>query len=108
MVAEIRLDIEGVAEPGRRAEANDRPTLRAPLLIQRRVPALSEDVMLPWRLPTEADGKTCQAVAQLEIRDTTRIAVQSSFPETPAAVKSRRAGHQSVAGRRPRLSEGRL
>jgi hypothetical protein len=45
MAAEIRLDIEGVAEPGRRAEADDRRTLCAPPMVRRCVLALSGDVM---------------------------------------------------------------
>ena len=44
MAAEIRLDIEGVAEPGRRAEADDRRTLCAPPMARRCVLALSGDV----------------------------------------------------------------
>jgi hypothetical protein len=62
MVAEIRLDIEGLAEPARRAEANDRPTLRAPPMVQRCVLGLSEGVMRRRHDP---------------------IAVRSSFPATP-------------------------
>lgn len=86
MVAEIRLDIEGVAEPGRRAQANDRLTLGVPAMVQGRVPALSEDAMLPGRVPTRAHGKAGQAIAQRQpmISDTTPIAIQSSWLDAAA------------------------
>ena len=57
MAAEIGLDIEGVAEPGRRAEADDRRTLWAPPMVRRCALALCGDVMRQSQ--SSFQGNTC-------------------------------------------------
>jgi predicted nucleic acid-binding protein len=67
ILAEIRLDIERVAGPGRRPERNDWRTLRARPMFERRVLPVSEGNMLRWRLLIEKGRKTVQAISQTDL-----------------------------------------
>jgi toxin FitB len=61
IVAEIRIDVERVAEPERRSESDDRRMLSARPMLHRRVLPVGEDVMLRWRLPIERGRKVGHA-----------------------------------------------
>ena len=67
IVAEIRLDIERVAEPGRRTESNDRHTLSALPIFERGVLPVSEGTMLHWRSPTEEGRRTRHYISQADL-----------------------------------------
>lgn len=55
-LAEVRYGIERVADAGRRTELSDWLDLRVRPMFSQRVLAVSEDVMLKWRLLVE-DGR---------------------------------------------------
>jgi predicted nucleic acid-binding protein len=54
--AEIRFGIEAVSDAGRRAELNEWLTHRLRPMFEQRVLAVTEDIMLKWRLLVE-DGR---------------------------------------------------
>jgi toxin FitB len=58
ILAEIRLDIEGVAEPGRRIGRNHWRAPKARPKFGRGVLPVSEGNMLQWRLPIEERRRT--------------------------------------------------
>jgi toxin FitB len=63
-VAEIRLDIERVAEPGRRTKGKDRRMLSVRPMFERRVLPVSEGNMRERRLLIEDGGKIGHALLQ--------------------------------------------
>jgi toxin FitB len=67
IVAEIRLDIERVANSGRRTESGDRYTLSARPMFARRVLPVSEGNMLRWRLPAEEGRRTEHHISQPDL-----------------------------------------
>jgi len=67
IVAEIRLDIARVAEPGRRIERNDWFKLSARPVFERGVRPVSEGNMLHWRLPTEEGRRIGQTISQRDL-----------------------------------------
>lgn len=66
-VAEIRFGIELVAEPSRRSELNDWLALRVRPMFEQRVLAISEDVMLKWRLLVEDGRKSGHTFSQPDL-----------------------------------------
>jgi toxin FitB len=67
IIVQIRLDIERVAEPGRRIEPNDRRTHSARPIVVRRALPVSEDNVPQWRSLIEAGGKTNPALSQPDL-----------------------------------------
>lgn len=65
--AEIRFGIERLADAGRRAELNDWLTQKVRPMFERRVLAISEDVMFKWRLLVEDGRKTGHTYAQPDL-----------------------------------------
>lgn len=65
--AEIRFGIERVADAGRRAELNDWLTNKVRPMFEQRVLAISEDVMLKWRLLVEDGRKTGHTFSQPDL-----------------------------------------
>ena len=65
--AEIRFGIELVPDANRRAELNDWLTHKVRPMFERRVLAISEDVMLKWRLLVEEGRKVRHTFSQLDL-----------------------------------------
>lgn len=66
-LAEIRFGIERVADLGRRAELNDWLALRVRPLFERRVLAVTEDVMVTWRILVEGGRKSGHTFSQPDL-----------------------------------------
>lgn len=66
-LAEIRFGIELVAEPGRRATLNDWLTHKVRPMFDGRVLAISEDIMLKWRLLVEEGRKVGHTFSQPDL-----------------------------------------
>ena len=66
-LAEIRFGIELVAEPSRRADLNDWLTHKVRPMFERRVLAITEDVMLKWRLLVEEGRKAGHTFSQPDL-----------------------------------------
>lgn len=66
-IAEIRFGIEGVADAGRRAELNDWLAHKVRPMFERRVLAISEDVMFKWRLLVEDGRKARHTFSQPDL-----------------------------------------
>ena len=67
IVAEIRLDIERVADTGRRTESGNRHTLSARPMLARRVLPVSEGNMLQRRLPAGERRGTEHHISQPDL-----------------------------------------
>jgi predicted nucleic acid-binding protein len=65
--AEIRFGIEMVSDPIRRAELNDWLDNRVRPMFDRRVLAISEDVMFRWRVLVEDGRKTGHTFSQPDL-----------------------------------------
>jgi predicted nucleic acid-binding protein len=65
--AEIRFGIELVIEAGRRAELNDWLAHKVRPMFEQRVLAVSEDVMLKWRLLVEDGRKSGHTFSQPDL-----------------------------------------
>jgi predicted nucleic acid-binding protein len=65
--AEIRFGIERVADPGHRADLNDWLTHKVRPMFEQRVLAISEDVMLKWRLLVEEGRKAGHTFSQPDL-----------------------------------------
>jgi predicted nucleic acid-binding protein len=65
--AEIRFGIECLADAGRRAELNDWLAQKVRPMFERRVLAISEDVMFKWRLLVEEGRKTGHTYSQPDL-----------------------------------------
>jgi predicted nucleic acid-binding protein len=65
--AEIRFGIERHADAGRRAELNDWLAQKVRPMFERRVLAISEDVMYKWRLLVEEGRKTGHTYSQPDL-----------------------------------------
>ena len=65
--AEIRFGIEAVNDARRRAELNEWLTHRLRPLFQQRVLAVTEDIMLTWRLLVEKGRKTGYTFSQPDL-----------------------------------------
>ena len=91
IVVEFGLDIERVAEPGRRTESNDRRTLGARLMFERRVLPVSEGKMRERRFPIGQGRKTRHDFSQPD-----RM-IGGSAPEFgPAVVSSVTSDYEKV------------
>ncbi len=66
-LAEIRFGIERVIDAGRRVELNDWLALRVRPLFEGRVLAISEDVMVRWRLLVEEGRKAGHTFSQPDL-----------------------------------------
>lgn len=66
-LAEIRFGIELVPEPGRRSELIDWLTHKVRPMFEQRVLAVTEDVMLKWRLMVEQGRKTGHTFSQPDL-----------------------------------------
>ena len=66
-IAEIRFGIEAVADAGRRAELNDWLAHKVRPMFERRVLAISEDVMFKWRLLVEDGRKARHTFSQPDL-----------------------------------------
>ncbi|MBS0449276.1 MAG: type II toxin-antitoxin system VapC family toxin [Proteobacteria bacterium] len=66
-LAEIRFGIELVADATRRAALNDWLTLRVRPMFEQRVLAVSEDVMLKWRLLVEEGRNSGHTFSQPDL-----------------------------------------
>ena len=65
--AEIRFGIEGVADAGRRAELSEWLAHKVRPMFEQRVLAISEDVMLKWRLLVEDGRKVRHTFSQPDL-----------------------------------------
>ena len=65
--AEIRFGIERVADPARRGELNDWLAHKVRPMFAQRVLAISEDVMLKWRLLVEDGRKAGHTYSQPDL-----------------------------------------
>jgi toxin FitB len=65
--AEIRFGIEAVRDAGRRAELNEWLTHRLRPMFEQRVLAVTEDIMLKWRLLVEDGRKTGYTFSQPDL-----------------------------------------
>jgi toxin FitB len=65
--AEIRFGIEQVNDPARRAELNDWLTHKLRAMFDRRVLAVTEDVILKWRLMVEEGRKVGHTFSQPDL-----------------------------------------
>ena len=65
--AEIRFGIESVADAGRRAEFSDWLAHKVRPMFEQRVLAISEDVMLKWRLLVEDGRKVRHTFSQPDL-----------------------------------------
>lgn len=65
--AEIRFGIEMVADPGQRADLTDWLTHRVRPMFEGRVLAISEDIMVKWRLLVEAGRKAGHTFSQPDL-----------------------------------------
>jgi predicted nucleic acid-binding protein len=65
--AEIRFGIESIADGGRRAELTDWLTHKVRPMFEQRVLAISEDVMLKWRLLVEEGRKARHTYSQPDL-----------------------------------------
>jgi toxin FitB len=65
--AEIRFGIEGVADAGRRAELSEWLAHKVRPMFEQRVLAISEDVMLKWRLLVEDGRKVHHTFSQPDL-----------------------------------------
>jgi predicted nucleic acid-binding protein len=65
--AEIRFGIDLVSEPGRRAELNDWLTHMVRPMFEQRVLAITEDVMLKWRLLVEEGRRARHTFSQPDL-----------------------------------------
>ncbi len=65
--AEIRFGIENVRDATRRAELKDWLTLRVRPMFEQRVLAVTEDVMLKWRLLVEGGRKVGHTFSQPDL-----------------------------------------
>ncbi|MGH6798845.1 MAG: PIN domain-containing protein [Roseiarcus sp.] len=65
--AEIRVGIERLADPTRRAELNDWLAHKVRPMFDRRVLPVSEDVMVKWRLLVEDGRKTGHTFSQPDL-----------------------------------------
>jgi hypothetical protein len=91
IVVEFGLDIERVAEPGRRTERNDRRTLSARPMFERRALPVSEGKMHERRLPIGEGRKTGHDFSQPD-----RM-IGGSAPEFgPAVVSSVTSDYEKV------------
>ena len=66
-LAEIRFDIELLAEPNRRAELNEWLTHKVRPMFEHRVLQVTEDIMLKWRLLVEVGRKTGHVFSQPDL-----------------------------------------
>ena len=66
-LAEIRFGIELVADASRRAELNDWLTHKVRPMFEHRVLAITEDVMLKWRLLVEEGRKAGHTFSQPDL-----------------------------------------
>jgi len=66
-LAEIRFGIELVADAGRRAELNDWLAHKLRPMFEERVLAVSEDIMLEWRLLVEDGRKAGHTFSQPDL-----------------------------------------
>ncbi len=66
-IAEIRFGIERIAEPGRRAELHDWLTHKVRPMFAQRILAISEDVMVRWRLMVEDGRKSGHTFSQPDL-----------------------------------------
>lgn len=67
VIAEIRFGIELVLDPHRRSELHDWLTHKLRPLFDQRICAVSEDVMLKWRLLVEEGRKTGHTFSQPDL-----------------------------------------
>jgi predicted nucleic acid-binding protein len=65
--AEIRFGIEAVGDPGRRAKLNEWLTHILRPMFEQRVLAITEDIMLKWRLLLEHGRKTGYTFSQPDL-----------------------------------------
>lgn len=87
--AEIRFGIEQVASPARRTELQEWLTNRLRPLFEGRCLAVTEDIMLKWRLLVE-EGNVSGTPSRSRTSSLPRrpcITVSPSFPATPAISK---------------------
>lgn len=66
-IAEIRFGIELVAEPSRRAELHDWLTHKVRPMFTQRVLAITEEIMLRWRIMVEDGRKTGHTFSQPDL-----------------------------------------
>jgi predicted nucleic acid-binding protein len=66
-IAEIRFGIELVTDPGRRADLNDWLTHKVRPMFAQRILAITEDVMLRWRLMVEEGRKANHTFSQPDL-----------------------------------------
>ena len=66
-IAEIRFGIELVSDPGRRAALNDWLTHTVRPMFRQRALAISEDIMLKWRLLVEDGRKAGHTFSQPDL-----------------------------------------
>jgi predicted nucleic acid-binding protein len=66
-LAEIRLGIELVADPNRRAELNDWLAHKVRPMFDERVLAITEDIMFKWRLLVEDGRKAGHTFSQPDL-----------------------------------------
>ena len=66
-IAEIRFDIELVADPVRRAELNDWLAHKVRPMFAQRILAITEDVMFRWRLMVEDGRKAGHTFSQPDL-----------------------------------------
>lgn len=66
-LAEIRFGIERLADAGRRAELNDWLTHKVRPMFDQRVLAVTEDIMVKWRLLVEAGRKDGHTFSQPDL-----------------------------------------
>jgi len=66
-LAEIRFGIERLADPGRRADLNEWLTNKVRPMFEQRVLAITEDVMLKWRLLVEDGRKAGHTFSQPDL-----------------------------------------
>jgi len=65
--AEIRFDIELVADPGRRAALHDWLAHKVRPMFEQRVLAITEDIVLKWRLMVEDGRKAGHTFSQPDL-----------------------------------------
>jgi predicted nucleic acid-binding protein len=65
--AEIRFDVELVADAGRRAELSDWLAHKVRSMFEERVLPVTEDIMLKWRLLVEEGRKTGHTFSQPDL-----------------------------------------
>jgi predicted nucleic acid-binding protein len=65
--AEIRFDVELVADAGRRAELSDWLAHKVRPMFEERVLPVTEDIMLKWRLLVEEGRKTRHTFSQPDL-----------------------------------------